>query len=180
MKKYFCLLLCLLLATGASAQPDALATFNLQQSGILRIGMFVLGGWALLNILIGSFRLMKATRNKRFFFQMNIYWNIVNLVIASAALYSLLTTDIANYTLAQSLTQHHWFKKVLYLNIGLDIAYLMMGIWLQERSRFSPKTEQLKGWGQAIVLQGLFLLVLDVVLTAMLEDKAPTLHSLIP
>lgn len=179
MKKYFCLLLCLMLAATAHAQPDTLATFNLQQSGVLRTGMFVLGGWALLNILVGSFRLMKATRNKRYFFQMNIYWNIVNLIIASAALYPLLTTDPVTRTLAESITQHNWYTKILYLNIGLDVAYLMTGIWLQERARYSPKTEQLKGWGQSIVLQGFFLLLLDVVLTVLLEDKAAVLYSLI-
>jgi len=180
MKKYLCLLLFLLLSAGANAQSNTLATFNLHQSEVLKTGMFVLGGWALLNIIIGSFRLMKATRNKRFFFQMNIYWNIVNILIASGALYFLLTANAANYNLAQSIELHGWYKKVLYLNIGLDVAYIMLGIWLQERARYSPKTEQLQGWGQSVVLQGLFLLILDIVLTSMLEKQAPILYSLIP
>lgn len=123
---------------------------------------------------------MKATRNMRFFFQMNIYWSIVNLIIASLALYALLTTDATTQTLAQSIAQHDWNKKILYLNIGLDVAYILGGMWLQERSRLSPKIEQLKGWGQAIVLQGLFLFVLDVILAYMLEDIAPILYNLIP
>ncbi|MBB6609891.1 hypothetical protein H7F15_02470 [Pontibacter sp. Tf4] len=164
----------------ASAQTNTLATFNLQHSEILRTGMMVLGGWALLNILVGSFRLMKATRNKRYFFQMNIYWSIVNLIIAAIALYSLLTTDPATRTLAESIQEHSWYKKILYLNIGLDVAYFMTGIWLQERARYSPKTEQLQGWGQAVVLQGIFLLILDIVLAALLEDKATLLYNLIP
>ena len=134
----------------------------------------------LLNIIIGSFRLMKATRNKRFFFQMNIYWNIVNILIASGALYFLLTGNAANYNLAQSIDLHDWYKKILYLNIGLDVAYILLGIWLQERARYSPRTEQLQGWGQSVVLQGLFLLILDIVLTSMLEKQAAILYSLIP
>ncbi|MEJ8757788.1 hypothetical protein WG947_12310 [Pontibacter sp. H259] len=180
MKKYLCLLLFLLVSVTVNAQTNTLAAFNLHQSEVLKAGMFVLGGWALLNIVIGSFRMMKATRNKRFFFQMNIYWNIVNLVIASVALYALLTTDAAALNLSQSIVQHGWYKKVLYLNIGLDVAYILLGMWLQERARYSPKTEQLKGWGQAIVLQGFFLLILDIVLAAMLENRAAILYSLIP
>lgn len=180
MRKYLCLLLFLLLSVAANAQTNTLATFNLRQSEVLRTGMFVLGGWALLNIIIGSFKLMKATRNKRFFFQMNIYWNIVNILIASAALYSLLTNIPTTQTLSESIKLHDWYKKILYLNIGLDVAYLLLGQWLQERSKLSPKIEQLKGWGQSIVLQGFFLLVLDVVLAAMLENQAAILYNLIP
>jgi hypothetical protein len=180
MRKYLCLTLFLLLAVTAHAQNDALAIFNLQQNDILKHGMIVLGAWALLNIIIGSFRLMKATRNKRFFFQMNIYWNIINMIVASVALYMLLTHDPVIQTLSDSLKLHGWYKKVLYLNIGLDVAYLFIGIWLQERSKSSPKTEQLLGWGQSIVLQGFFLLVLDIALVVMLENKAPAIYSLIP
>ncbi|WP_238395677.1 DUF6992 family protein [Pontibacter pudoricolor] len=180
MRKYLCLLLFMLLSVVANAQTNTLATFNLRQNEILKIGMIVLGGWALLNILIGSFRLMKATRNKRFFFQMNIYWNIVNMIIASVALYSLLTQVPATQSLAESIKLHDWYKKILYLNIGLDVAYLFLGQWLKVRSKTSPKTEQLLGWGQSIVLQGLFLLVLDIVLATMLENRAAILYSLIP
>ena len=118
----------------ANAQTNTLATFNLRQYETLKIGMIVLGSWALLNILIGSFRLMKATRNKRFFFQMNIYWNIVNMIIASVALYSLLTQEPAAQNLSESIQLHGWYKKILYLNIGLDVAYLFLGQWLKERS----------------------------------------------
>lgn len=180
MRKYLCLLLFMLMSVAAHAQSNALATFNLRQNEILKIGMIVLGAWALLNILIGSLKLMKATRNKRYFFQMNIYWNIVNIVIASVALYSLLTKEPAILNLSESINLHGWYKKILYLNIGLDVAYMFLGQWLKERSKSSPKTEQLLGWGQSIVLQGFFLLVLDIILTTMLEDKAATLYSLVP
>ncbi|HEY4651967.1 MAG TPA: hypothetical protein VIG72_11170 [Pontibacter sp.] len=180
MKKYLCLLLFLVLSVVANAQNNTLAALNQQQTDTMKTGMVVLGAWALLNILIGSFRLMKATRSKRYFFQMNIYWNIVNMLIASVALYLLLTANAAAPALSESIAQHSWFKKILYLNMGLDVAYLMTGVWLQERSRYSPKTEQLEGWGQAVVLQGLFLLLLDVVLTILLENQAPAFYSLMP
>ncbi len=180
MKKYLCLLLFMMLSGVAMAQTNSLATFNLSQNETLKFGMIALGIWALLNILFSSFKLMRATRNKRFFFQMNIYWNIVNMIIASVALYMLLSEDPAALSLQESIKLHEWYIKILYLNIGLDVAYLLLGQWLKEKSKSSPKTEQLLGWGQSIVLQGFFLLVLDVVLAFLLEEKATILYSLIP
>ena len=111
---------------------------------------------------------------------MNLYWNIVNLIIAGAALYGIISGDPTTQSLLQSLKLHVWYKKILYLNVGLDVAYIMLGSYLKERSRTSPKTEQLQGWGQAVVLQGLFLFLLDLVLVVLLEYSADKLFSLIP
>lgn len=181
MKKIGCLLPLLFLGLTATAQSTALQAFNQQQAASLKTGMLVLGGWAILNILVGSFRLTKATRSRKFYFQMNVYWNIVNLIIAAAALYSIFTKDTASASFLQSLKLHIWYKKILYLNVGLDVAYVVMGAYLKERARNSaPKTEQLKGWGQSLVLQGVFLFVLDLVLVVVLESYAEQLLRLIP
>lgn len=179
MRKYLCLLPLLLLGLTANAQSNALVSFNLRQAEILKFGMLALGVWALLNIVIGSFKLTKSSRNKRFFYQMNIYWNIVNIVIAGGALYYILSTDAAVRTLEQSVRYHYWYMKVLYLSIGLDVAYLLLGAYLKEVAKSSPKAEQYLGWGQSVVLQGFFLLVLDVVLVILLEQPADQLLRLL-
>lgn len=64
--------------------------------------------------------------------------------------------------------------------MGLDVAYIILGAYLKERSIASAKTEQLLGWGQAVVLQGVFLFLLDLVLVVLLEFSADRLFSLIP
>ena len=175
MRKYLCLLPLLLFCLSASAQGSSTATFNLQQAETLKFGMLALGAWALLNILISSIKLTKSSRNKRYFFQMNIYWNIVNMVIAGVSLYFLLSTDPAARTLAQSIDFHYWSLKLLYLNIGLDLAYLMLAAYLKERSLSSPRAEQYLGYGQAITLQALFLLLLDIILVVLLEGPSGNL-----
>jgi hypothetical protein len=180
MKKFLCLLPLLLAGFAASAQGNALVSFNLRQAETLRTGMLVLGIWAILNIVIGSFKLTKTSRSRRFFHQMNIYWNIVNLCIAGATLYFLMSENVTVWTLAESVREHADYKKVLYLNIGLNVAYIMLGAYLKERSRNSPKIEQLLGWGNAIVMQGFFLLVLDLVLATLLELPSEQLFQLIP
>ncbi|ARS36846.1 DUF6992 family protein [Pontibacter actiniarum] len=180
MRKYLCLLPLLLLCLTASAQSQTLVRLNEAQAGTLKTGMLVLGGWAIVNILVSSFKLTRATRNRKYFYQMNLYWNVVNLVVASVALYSILTKDSSAQSLADSLYLHGWYKKVLYLNVGLDVGYMLLGVYLKERSRYSPKTERLLGWGQAIVLQGVFLFLLDLVLAVLLENYAEPLFRLIP
>jgi hypothetical protein len=180
MRRFWCLLPLLLLGFAASAQDATLQAFNQQQAATLKTGMLVLGGWAILNIIVGSFKLTKSTRSRKFYFQMNLYWNIVNLIIAAVALYSIISGDPATQSLIGSLKLHIWYKKVLYLNVGLDLAYIVLGAYLKERSRTSPKIEQLQGWGEAVVLQGLFLFLLDLVLVVLLEFHAEELFGLLP
>ncbi|PRY04623.1 hypothetical protein CLV24_13429 [Pontibacter ummariensis] len=180
MRKLLCLLPLLLLTWPASAQDEQINLFNAQQAYMLRSGMLVLGGWAIVNIMVGSFKLTKATRSSKRFFQMNLYWNIVNLLIAIGGLYAVSSGNAPGISLAQALQQHVLYKKILYLNVGLDVSYMVLGAYLQERSRTSYKTEQLQGWGQAIVLQGLFLFLLDLVLVVLLESIAAQLYGLIP
>ncbi len=178
MKKFLYLLLFLLFAFTAFAQTNNATAFNLRQADTLKIGMLILGSWALLHIIYGSFRLMKATRSKRFLHQMNIYFNIVNICIAGAALYFILT-DTATRTLAESVRQHLWYIKIFYLSMGLDLGFMVMGAYLQEKSRNSPKMEQYLGWGKSLVLQGLFLFLLDLALTILLEKQTPELLRLL-
>lgn len=180
MKRFWCLLPLLLIGLTAAAQSTALQAFNQQQTATLKTGMLSLACWALLNILVGSFKLTKATRSRKFYFQMNVYWNIVNLIIAAFALYSIFSADPATASLLQSLKLHIWYKKILYLNVGLDVAYVVAGAYLKERARTSPKPEQLQGWGQSLVLQGLFLFALDLVLVVALEASGEQLFRLIP
>lgn len=142
--------------------------------------MLILGGWAVLNILLGSFKLTNTTRARRYFFQMNLYWNIVNLLVAGAALHFIFSDDATTRVLAESVRLHSWYKKVLYLNVGLDLAYLILGVYLQERSKTSVKSERLYGWGQSVVFQGFFLLMLDLVLVVLLEFSSDQIFRLIP
>ncbi|MBC5992693.1 hypothetical protein H8S84_07590 [Pontibacter sp. SD6] len=171
----------MLLALAAQAQTGALATVNLEQKSILRVGMLVLGGWAILNILLASFKLTTTTRSPKYFYQMNLYWNIVNLIIAGIALHNIISLNEAAMDVVESIQQHVWYKKVLYLNVGLDVAYLLLGAYLKQRSQTAHlRPERLMGWGRSIFLQGFFLLLLDVVLVVMLENLASDFFRLIP
>jgi hypothetical protein len=181
MKKLLCLLPLLFLTLAAQAQHNITSDFRLQQDYILRTGMLVLGGWAIINIMLSSFKLTKTTRDRRYFYQMNLYWNIVNLLIASLALHSIISASQETIEIAKIIRQYTWIKKILYLNIGLDVSYIILGAYLRERSKTSLfKTERLTGWGQSIILQGVFLFLLDLVLVVVLESRLSYIFKLIP
>ena len=58
-------------------------------------------------------------------------------------------------------------EKILLFNAGLDVAYVMGGLYLNERGKNATDTQkrdQLRGFGKAVVLQGGFLLVFDTVM----------------
>ncbi|CAM3551800.1 hypothetical protein POKO110462_08870 [Pontibacter korlensis] len=177
MRRFLCLLTFFFLCLTASAQD--LSQLNQGQADTLEAGMLVLGGWAIINILFSSFKLTKATRSRKYFYQMNVYWNIVNLLIASFALYTILSKDSATLSLSDSLYLHGWYKKLLYLSVGLDAGFIMLGAYLKEHSRWSAKAEQMQGWGQSVLLQGLFLLLLDLVLVILLETYTNDFFQLV-
>lgn len=178
MRQYLYLLPLLLLSLTASAQAN-LSQLNQGQAGMLEKGMLVLGAWAIGNVLFSSFKLTKATRSRKYFYQMNVYWNIASLLVASYALYVILTRDNASLSLPDSLLLHDTFKKMLYLGLGLSVGFILLGAFLKERSRVSFKTEQMQGWGQSIVFQGSFLLLLALVLIVLLENYAEPLFRLV-
>ena len=54
---------------------------------------------------------------------------------------------------------------VLLLNAGLDVAYIMTGLYMKERAKNVEKRKaMLKGYGNSIMLQGGFLFLFDVAL----------------
>ena len=161
------LLLVFLLFTSVflSAQelPPTLLEFNQQQMKHQQQAMYVLGGWAVLNIGAGLALRGSATGSTREFHTMNALWNTVNLGIAGLGYLAALKTDPAGMDLATSLATHQRFQKVLLFNAGLDVGYIMGGLYLTERAkRPGVNGDRLQGFGNSIMVQGAFLLVFDL------------------
>jgi hypothetical protein len=125
---------------------------------------FALGGYALANIAAGSIAAGQTSGETKYFHQMNVYWNLFNLGIAGIGLLGSRKVNADNETLAQAIRRHETMKQVLLVNAGLDVAYVMGGAYLRERSHAHPdKSDQLQGYGKSIMLQGGFLLAFDLV-----------------
>ena len=162
------LLICFLLLCCGSlfAQEMSLnlPAFNQQSLSHQKTAMLTLGGWAVANIAAGAALQGSAEGSTKHFHRMNALWNGVNLAIAGFGYYSAMKSDPAAWDLTSSLSKHNGFQKVLLFNAGLDVGYIMGGLYLTERAkRPDVNSDQLKGFAQSIMLQGAFLMAFDLV-----------------
>jgi hypothetical protein len=123
-----------------------------------RKGMLILGSWAASNIILGSVVSLQTTGVEHYFYQMNAGWNLINLGIA---LPTLLKKYKSPPSFAENVKQQHLIEKILLLNIGLDAAYMIGGVYLNQLSIGSDQSQLLQGYGNSILLQGGFLMVFD-------------------
>lgn len=181
MKKSFVMtgMLLTLLSTQVFSQDYHLKTFNSYRNHVNTIGMITLGTWALGNIAVNSALYYRTERNRKYFCQMNIAWNMVNLTIAGFGLYGALHPD-TTLTLYQSIQQQASIEKILLFNAGLDVGYVMTGFFLRERAKnVESQHDRLNGYGNSLLLQGGFLFVFDVTLYLIQTSNHERMHQLL-
>lgn len=144
---------------------NPLLEFNQKRLNHQKSAMIVLGSWAAGNLASGAIFQSRRSGVEKHFHQMNMGWNVVNLGIATLGYWRAGRKNPENGTLASSLRDFNSYQKTLLFNAGLDLGYVGGGLYLMERSRrFSgKKSDQQKGWGQSIILQGAFLFTFDLI-----------------
>lgn len=158
-------MLTVVLALTLKASPGFdLAAWNQQRLSTNRTAMVVLGGWAVGNLAVGAIGFgLERDERVRFLHLGNAAWNVVNLGLALAGLISDWNRDPASFDARQSLEASNTQEKVLLVNAGLDVAYLAMGAFLWQRGE-GTSDARLVGLGQALLIQGGFLLGFDIAL----------------
>jgi len=152
----------MLIGGSLCAQPLNLDSLNKRRMEINRQQLYVLGAWGVASVLQGTISANNTTGSTHYFHQMNAYWNGVNVAIAGLGLLGLRFQMKQSFGPAQLMKEQRIQEKFLLLNTGLDAAYIMTGLYLRERGwRFND--DRNKGFGNSLVLQGSFLLVLDLV-----------------
>jgi hypothetical protein len=159
-----------------------LMEYNQHRLQIQSNGMILLGSWALGNIVLGTYGVTQTSGSVLAFHQMNIGWNLVNLAIAGWGYYSAVNSG-AELSLLQSFAEQSHIEKILLFNAGLDIGYMMAGVFLLERSkRGGPQSDRWKGFGNSILLQGGFLFAFDLIMVGVHQKNwsqlVPKLQSL--
>lgn len=139
-------------------------------------GMLLLGGWSTAHLLWSSAALL-ADAEAQGFHQMNLAWSGVNLAIAGGAILSSRNASQPR-TLASEITAQHRIEKILLTNAGLDAGYVGVGALL-----FALGSERddsrLEGFGTAVMLQGGFLLIFDLIL-AHLQSRNRRYEAALP
>jgi hypothetical protein len=112
-----------------------------------------------------SDRTIAACAIRSRFLRYPLGWSAINLGIAVPGLLALrkearTPRDIADMLAAQRRTE------ALYLiNTGLDLGYMGLGLWMQERGlrTAGENGARLRGFGNAVLVQGAFLFAYDLV-----------------
>lgn len=162
MIRLFLLLLICCCQLNAKAQQALVEQYHKEQINFTNNSMYVLGGWAIGNIVSGALLQREAVGDNKYMHQGNMYWNIVNLGIAGAALYSNYKVAVPEnprilYNNAMSL------ERTLLFNTGLDLAYIGAGWGLYNWGNLYSgiKGKRRRGYGKALMIQGAFLLAFD-------------------
>lgn len=178
MKKTLLSIIVFVPALLLAQDSPALPAFNESRLHTNKIGMTVLGGWALANIALSGALLKSSSGTTQKFHQMNIGWNAVNMVIAGVGYYGALNGDLS-LDMAATVQEHEKIKRILLLNAGLDVAYITAGFWMREKAKTSLKSAQWKGFGNALLMNGGFLLLFDAVLYAVHQQRDTQLYELL-
>lgn len=155
----FILILCAFLAQAQSIEQDSIARERIK---LVQNNMYVLGAWAGANIIQGTISASNTTGSEHYLHQMNAYWNTVNLAIAGVGLLGIRKQLKQKHSLGSNLREQHKLEKILLVNTGLDLAYIVTGLYLKERG-LRKNNDRNKGYGNSLLLQGGFLLIFDLI-----------------
>ncbi len=176
------LVLTILIASSLQAQSDSLLQSIVQkQFKLQRTSTRILAGWSVANLAVSGIAVGQAKGSTKYFHEMNLYWNVVNVGIAGMGLLSL-RKQPTSPTISSVVKEHYTLQKSLLLNTGLDIAYVTSGLWLLDKSKteITPlRSNRFRGFGQAVVIQGGFLLVFDLANYIIHRADSPRLHRLL-
>lgn len=143
---------------------DELSDFDTRFRLILRKHLVVLCWWSVLNIVGGLFALCCLEGVYYYFWMMGLVWGLINFAITMA---------IFNHTFYNKFNRGNSFErfeaqrhveKIMFLNIGIDSAYIFAGLLLREHSFVSgvAHTDLWLGFGWSVIVQGIFLLFQDI------------------
>lgn len=122
--------------------------------------------WGMGSSVIGAALTLLPNDYWRQFGTQAVTWGVVDATLAVAGQRAALVK--AEHSFAGDLTdsQEHiaadQFHRILLINIGLDVVYILVGLFTAIRYADMPRR---RGLGHGIALQGLFLLIFDGLLT---------------
>jgi hypothetical protein len=141
--------------------------------------MITLGVWAAANVGVGLAGDFGASGDgpRRFFFQMSWAWGLVNGAIAGFGIADAFSEAPSKLGYLESVDQARATELAYLVNGALDLSYMAVGAWLWERG-LRARDARLEGYGQALVLQGAFLLAFDGAMFGLSRTVSEDLEAL--
>jgi hypothetical protein len=166
MRKVGYIFICFALRGSLSAQTNFNDSLAKARNKIAQKAMISLGTWALANIGSGFILAQSQTGEAKYFWSMNAYWNFINLGLATVGYLSALKASRRSFGFADNFEAQQGLEKLYIFNMGLDLTYIAGGFYLRERSATQGSAQdrdKFLGYGNSIILQGAFLLAMDIV-----------------
>ena len=160
--KATCFILILITYTCSSNSVlGQLQDFNSQRTKTDQKLMLSLGSWASMNMLGSGIGWARSnSEENKYFHQMNVMWNLVNLGLAIPG-YIKAKQDNSVKSVYHLLEAQRKTETIFLVNAGIDLAYIGSGILLRSRAPNVEKSSQFLGYGNSMILQGGFLLLFD-------------------
>lgn len=146
--------------------------FALRELALSR-GLTVLTVWAVGNLFVSGYLAPRTDRRTAafYFHGMNAAWGAINAALAAWGVLHLHRHVPVGLTLTEALTTQFSLEKTFLFNAGLDVAYVVAGLWLVARAAApaAARPERLRGFGQSLWVQGGFLLGFDAAMWGLLH-----------
>ena len=178
MKKTLLLLILVCFYATAFCQKVELLSFEKESRNITKKGMLLLGGFSAASIISGAIGTNSSNSQIKYFNQMNVIWGSTNLLFAGLGYVSSLKPNIKDSTILQLLLHQNKVSKTFLFNAGLDVAYVTTGLYLTEKSKTNTNPAKIKGYGNAVMLQGGFLLLFDAFMYLAHNNHGKTLTGI--
>ncbi len=142
---------------------DELADYDRRFFRILHKHLALLGWWSILCLLGSAGGLWLSSGIYYYFLVMSFVWGGINFGFTLAIFQHAFFKKFRSGDLFERFQIHGHVQSVMFLNIGIDSAYIFVGCWLREHSfRCGEEYAELwAGFGWAIIVQGVFLMVQD-------------------
>lgn len=166
MKKIYLILLLFVNLYSSKAQTS-LDEINQTRCKHSLNGMIAFSSWTGANLVAGTVGVLTTKGETQHFFEMNLYFNAVNLGLAIPGLIGAVKAKRTGLSFKESVKEVQKVKTVYLVNGVLDLTYITAGFLLREMSRNNSHGIQLKnrlaGYGNSLILQGGFLLIYDFI-----------------
>lgn len=170
--KYLAVILLVFACYSVSAQELPWQEIDARRVDVTTTGMYVLGAWAVGNLVVNPILASRATGADKSFYQMSTMWNVVNLGLAGASLWQSSRGNAGSDHWLSAFNEQHSIEKIFLINAALDVAYMAGGLYMMERSKNVLKnSDRLKGFGKGVMVQGAFLFVFDLAMYGVLHGN---------
>ena len=139
-------------------------SYMLEKQKIGKSGMIAYTSWSGANLIGGTIGWATTEGEWKYFSQMTTVWSIINLGISIPGLLGSFKTYENGVPTSQLIKSQYGSEQTYLINGGLDFLYIGSGAVLSAISNQHPNNrELLRGFGNAIMIQGGFLLIFDFI-----------------